>query len=84
MPIKRANIKGEPVLLFDSNSSGSTPFELLTVAEAAGFLRVSITGVRRLQKARQLPFFKVGGSLRFSKSDLLTYLQKRRVGPIEQ
>jgi len=82
-PQKYANIGSEPVLPFDNSSSGSPPLELLTVAETASFLRVSITGIRRLQQARHLPFFKVGGSLRFAKSDLLAYLQKRRVEPID-
>jgi excisionase family DNA binding protein len=82
-PQKYATIEGEPVLLFDNSSSGSSPFELLTVGETASFLRVSITGIRRLQKARHLPFFKVGGSLRFAKSDLLAYLQKRRIEPVD-
>lgn len=56
----------------------------MTVAETAAFLKISLTGVRRLQQARQLPFIKVGGSLRFEKRDLATYLRKRRVEPIDQ
>ncbi len=72
----------EPVLLFDNSPSGSPLAELLTVAETAEFLRISKSGVRRLQQKRQLPFIKVGGSVRFAKSDLLTYLEKQRVEPI--
>lgn len=79
---KRASIKVEPVLLFDNSSNGSA-FELLTVAETAEFLKISKTGVRRLQQARLLPFFKVGGSVRFAKGDILVYLEKKRVGPID-
>ncbi len=82
-PQKYANIGSEPVPLFDNSSTGSTDIELLTAHEAAKYLRISMTGVRRLQQARHLPFFKVGGSLRFAKSDLLAYLQKRRVEPID-
>ena len=63
----------------DSNS----PIELLTVAEVADKLRISISGVRRLQHARKLPFVKVGGSIRFFKSDVVAFLRKRRLEAIE-
>ena len=54
----------------DPNSNA----ELLTVAEVAEQLKISVSGVRRLQQARQLPFIKVGGSIRFFKSDIFAYL----------
>jgi excisionase family DNA binding protein len=56
--------------------------ELLTVAEVAEQLKISVSGVRRLQQTRQLPFIKVGGSVRFFKSDIFAYLKKQRVGSI--
>jgi len=58
--------------------------ELLTIAEAAGLLKISVPGVRRLQQQRQIPFIKVGGSVRFSMDDLVSYLKKRRVESIGQ
>jgi excisionase family DNA binding protein len=64
----------------DPNSNA----ELLTVAEVAEQLRISVSGVRRLQQARQLPFIKVGGSIRFFKSDIFAYLKQHRVGSIGQ
>lgn len=69
-----------PALHFDNSSSGSdlAP-ELLTTPETAIFLRISISGVRRLQQARQLPFIKVGSGIRFARGDLIAYLAKRRV-----
>ena len=76
---------GSPELFFDKSLSGSTPnLELMTVAETATLLKISLTGVRRLQQARQLPFIKVGGSVRFEKRDLATYLRSRRVVPLDQ
>lgn len=84
-PSIRANIVGDPVLLFDNNSSGShLDIDLLTIDETAELLKVSASGVRRLQQGRRLPFHKVGGSIRFAKSDLVAYLQKQRVEPIDQ
>lgn len=57
--------------------------ELFTVAEVAEFLKISVAGVRRLQQGRHIPFHKVGGSVRFSKSDLVSYLEKNRVESID-
>jgi len=66
-------------------SADSGPaIELLTVADVAELLAISVSGVRRLQQARQLPFVKVGGSVRFAKSDIVAYVRKRRVESIGQ
>ena len=61
-----------------SSGSNST-IELLTIPEVAEVLKISATGVRRLQQARQFPFIKVGGSVRFFKRDIIVYLEKQRV-----
>jgi len=57
---------------------------LMTIAEAARFLRVSISSLRRLQQGRHIPFIKVGGSVRFARNDLLAYIEKRRVRPVDE
>lgn len=76
-----ASIKGEPVLLFDNRPSGFSSYpELMTVAEAAGFLRISKTGVRRLQP--YVHHYKIMGGIRFAKADLLSYLAQVRTKPI--
>ena len=53
---------------------------LLTIEEVAEFFRVSKTSVYRLVERRELPFCRVGRSLRFSRKDLRAYLEARRVG----
>jgi excisionase family DNA binding protein len=58
------------------------PIELLTTSEAGEFLRISPSSMRRLQQARRIPFFKVGGGIRFAKSDLISYLAQQRVGSL--
>jgi excisionase family DNA binding protein len=58
--------------------------ELLTIPEVADFLKISVPSVRRLQQRRQIPFFKVGGCIRFARSDVAAYLQKRRVRTIDE
>jgi excisionase family DNA binding protein len=58
--------------------------ELLTVPEVAALLKISILSVRRLQQRRQIPFVKVGGSVRFNRTDVAAYLDKQRVPSIDQ
>lgn len=75
----------DTALLFDNQPNEPGPaIELLTIAEAAGFLSISKSGVRRLQHGRHIPFFKVGGSIRFARRDLASYLARQRVGSIGQ
>ena len=58
--------------------------ELLTIPEVATLLKLSVPGVRRLQQRRLIPFFKVGGRIRFARNDIVAYLHKRRVLSIGQ
>jgi excisionase family DNA binding protein len=56
---------------------------LLTLTEVAELLRISVPTVRRLQQQRKMPFVKVGGRIRFTRSDIASYLEKRRVRSID-
>ncbi len=56
--------------------------ELLTIKEVAGLLKISAMTVRRLQQGRHIPFIKVGGAIRFAKSDIIEYLKRARVEAI--
>jgi excisionase family DNA binding protein len=56
--------------------------DLLTIREAANLLRLSVSGVRRLQRQRRIPFIKLGGSIRFDRRDLANFLNKNRVQAI--
>lgn len=53
--------------------------ELLTIKDVARLLKVSEVTVRRLQQARQIPFLKIGGGIRFTVSDVEKYLKQARV-----
>ncbi len=64
------------------NSNVDSTIELLTIKEVADLLKISQMSVRRLQQGRHLPFFKVGGSIRFAKSDIIDYLKKARIESI--
>lgn len=61
-----------------------TTVDLLTIPEVAKLLRMSVSNVRRLQQGRKIPFFKIGGCIRFSKDDVFTYLGEQRVGAIRK
>lgn len=78
----RDRIPNDPVLIFENSLSSSTDVELLTVDEAASFLTISKSGIRRLQERRQLPFIKVGTRVRFAKQDLIAYLASHRIEPL--
>lgn len=56
--------------------------ELLTIKEVADLLKISQMSVRRLQQGRHLSFIKVGGSVRFAKSDIIDYLKRNTIAPI--
>ena len=58
--------------------------QLLTIAETAELLKISVSTVRNLQQQRHIPFIKVGGSVRFAANDITAYLEKRKVRPIDQ
>ncbi|MEY9463391.1 helix-turn-helix domain-containing protein [Bradyrhizobium ottawaense] len=58
--------------------------ELLTAAEVAKLLRISISSVRRPQQRRRISFLKVGGSIRFAKHDVIFYLAKQRTETIDK
>ncbi len=60
----------------------SPAIELLTIAEMAEILKVSIASVRRLQQGRHIPFHKVGGSVRYAREDIVSYLAQHRVEAI--
>jgi excisionase family DNA binding protein len=59
-----------------------TDIALLDVTEVAQFLKISVSTVRRLQQHRQLPFCKVGGLIRFTKSDIVDYVKSKRVAAL--
>jgi excisionase family DNA binding protein len=56
--------------------------DLLTIREAAKLLRLSVSAMRRLQQQRRIPFIKVGGSIRFARCDIASYLNRNRVQAI--
>ena len=56
---------------------------LLTVEEAMQFLQVSKPTIYRLTSQKKIPFYKIGGSVRFSETHLLAWLESKGVMPKE-
>lgn len=52
---------------------------LLTPKDLALMLRVSTASIYRLIEGRKISFYKVGGSLRFTKEDITKYLREVRI-----
>lgn len=57
--------------------SSSAVSAIMTIGEVADYLKVTERTIYRLAAAKQIPAFKVGGSWRFSKSDIDTWIQKQ-------
>ena len=55
----------------------------MTPREAASYLRISLKSVYSRVAVRQLPFSRLGGSLRFRKSQLDGLLDQNAVEPLD-
>lgn len=56
----------------------SAPQPLLTAKDVMSYLRIGRTTLYHLTKAGEIPFYKVGGELRFKQNDLDHYLERMR------
>lgn len=45
----------------------------------ADMLKISKVGIYRLVEKRLIPFYKVMGSLRFNKKDVMNFLEENRI-----
>jgi excisionase family DNA binding protein len=63
-------------------NNGSILNKLITPEELAEILNMSKASVHRLVSKRVLPFYKIGGSLRFKVSDIESYLKDAKFEPI--
>lgn len=57
--------------------------ELLTPNELADMLKISKVGVYRIIARRKMRFYKVGGSLRFDRKDVMSYLKDNQIDVIK-
>lgn len=65
--------------------TGSTPAgqrRLLTIAEVAEWLGVTIRHVRRLVQERRIPFIKWGHLLRFDPDEVEAWIRRHHIGAL--
>ena len=65
-------------------TNSNSKIEIMTPQEVAHTLQISKAGVYRLIDKRLIPFYKVIGSIRFDRNDVLLYLQTNRVEVVGQ
>lgn len=58
-----------------------TAQRLLTVREAAEFLRISRNGLYILAREGKVPSYRIGNSVRFDLDELRAWLEEQRRGP---
>jgi len=56
---------------------------LITPDELSDFLKISKSSIYRLIEGRKIAFCKIGGSLRFRKSDINEYVEQSLIEPIK-
>jgi excisionase family DNA binding protein len=56
--------------------------KLYNIKQTAEALNVSKVTIYRLVEERQIPFYKIRGSVRFAEKDIADYLEKNRVEPV--
>lgn len=51
--------------------------EILTIKQVAGYLKVTERTIYRLAAAKKIPAFKVGGTWRFSRADIDSWIKQQ-------
>jgi excisionase family DNA binding protein len=63
---------------------GSGDSEILTIRDVAAYLKVTNRTIYRLAAAKKIPAFKVGGTWRFSRIDIDSWIKKQSTGRSER
>ncbi|RMX18185.1 DNA-binding protein [Vandammella animalimorsus] len=58
-------------------STNASDGEILTIKQVADFLKVTERTIYRLAAAKQIPAFKVGGTWRFSRVDIDSWIRQQ-------
>ena len=54
--------------------------DILTIAEVSEYLKIAERTLYRLANAKKIPAFKVGGTWRFSQSDIGIWIKQQTAG----
>ena len=64
-------------------SKSTSEGEILTIKQVADYLKVTERTIYRLAAAKQIPAFKVGGSWRFSRADIDSWIKRQSMEGLE-
>jgi excisionase family DNA binding protein len=64
--------------------SSSDLVNIMTIKEVSDFLKVTERTIYRLAAGKQIPAFKVGGSWRFSRSEIDQWIKSQSSMPMDQ
>lgn len=64
--------------------SSSDSASIMTIKEVSDYLKVTERTIYRLAAGKQIPAFKVGGSWRFSRSEIDQWIKSQSSMPTEQ
>ena len=80
VPVASASALYEPGAAMN-DPAPQAPALALTIREAAAALRLSERTIFRIIRRGELPFVKIGTSLRIMPDDLVAFVQKHRAAP---
>lgn len=63
---------------------GSAYNAIMTIGEVSDYLKVTERTIYRLAAGKQIPAFKVGGSWRFSRSEIDQWIKSQSSMPMDQ
>ena len=61
-------------------STSTSEGEILTIKQVADYLKVTERTIYRLAAAKKIPAFKVGGTWRFSRADIDSWIKQQSEG----
>lgn len=64
-------------------SKSTDESEILTIKQVAYYLKVTERTIYRLSASKQIPAFKVGGSWRFSRADIDSWIKQQSMEGLE-
>lgn len=64
--------------------SSSDSVSIMTIKEVSDYLKVTERTIYRLAAGKQIPAFKVGGSWRFSRSEIDLWIKSQSSMPMDQ
>ena len=73
------------LLLIKNEKMKKNKITYLTVSEASKYLSLSESSIYKMTSNRKIPFYKPSGrKILFNKSDLIVWIEKSKVDPLEK